>query len=105
MLGPDLWRDRRCRLIAIIMRRNTGRRIVTEMAVNIDDAGGDVFTCPIDPGITCWNRQISTANAESSDEVDHYRVQVGIYDWLAVAAERDRRGEVNLDVVCLHWLR
>src|SRR3546814_10502868 len=44
MFGPHFGRRRRRRLIAVRMRVDAGRGIVAEVAMNVDDAGGQIFS-------------------------------------------------------------
>ncbi len=48
MLGPHLGPHRRGRFVAVGQRRHAGRRIIAEVAVDVDDPGRDVLAGAVD---------------------------------------------------------
>ena len=51
MFGPDIRRRRASGFIAIAMRGDTGRRVITKVRVNVDDARRNEFSGAIDDGV------------------------------------------------------
>ena len=64
MLGPHVRRGRIGRLVAIGVGLDPGAGIIAEMAVDVDDPGGDELASAVDPGEAFGNGKVRAADRD-----------------------------------------
>ena len=114
MFGPYFGRRRRCGFVAVAMRLNRWSGIVTQMGVNINDAGRYKFARPINDHHACWNGCFRTTNAANFAGGYEYYTIVDLAAFAIVHGDiTNGRGNSRIDFVgrrerrgyLLRWFR